>query len=635
MRVSLVYPWLALGLLSTPAVAGDAVELEDVVVTGSRTEHAVADAPVATEVIDRATIASSGAENLAELLSSHAGMDLYAALRGTGLRIQGLGAEHLLILVDGQRMVGRLDGVLDLSRFPTESIERVEIVKGPSSALYGSDAMGGVVHIITRKARAPQEAELRARYGSRRAVDVDAGAGLVRGPVSVRLHGGYHRHDAWRRDGSSVATSGSRLSAWDVGHRTVWTGSGGARLTATTHLQISDHAGVDANAAGAVFDRRNRTRTLNAQLAPEFLLPRGGRLRLMAAYAGNHDEYLLDQRGSAALDQHETTREHLGELDLQYERLFGGRHLLVAGAHGQYERLASPRVGPGEGDRGRVSVFAQNEWSATDEPLLVVVPGVRADVDTRFGVHVTPKLALRLDPVERLTIRASYGRGFRAPDFKELLLRFENPGVGYRVDGNSSLRPETSHGVNLAFEVRATGWLGVSASGFWNRVDNLIAIESVESGGGGGPQRFSYGNIGRATTRGGELTLRLTPTPGLSVDTAWTLTDTVDHATGRPLEGRALHRGTLDLRWRMERWGTIATLRAAVESRRPFYAAVEGAAPTTRYAGASALLGVRLAKRFGTHLSIFAGADNLLDAGDPVLMPIAGRSFYAGLEARL
>jgi outer membrane receptor for ferrienterochelin and colicins len=454
----------------------------------------------------------------------------------------------------------------------------------------------------------------------------------------VRLHGGYHRSDAWRREGGAVATSGSQASSWDVGHRAAWTGKGGTRLTATTRFQFSELGGVDANAAGAVFDRRNRTRSLSAQLAPEFSLPRGGRLRLQAGYAGYFDEYLLDQRGSAALDQHESTREDLGELDVQYERLLGGRHLLVVGAHGQYERLQSPRVGPGDGDRGRVSVFAQDEWSATDEPLLVIVPGVRADVDTRFGVHLTPKLALRLDPVERLTIRASYGRGFRAPDFKELLLRFENPGVGYRVDGNPSLRPETSHGVNLMLELRAADGLGLSLSGFWNRVDNLIAIESVDEGSGAGPQRFSYGNIGRATTRGGELAVRLTPGAGLSVDLSWTLTDTEDHATGRALEGRSLHHGKLDLRWRMERWGTVATLRASVASRRSFEtggADDAGAATSVEHAAAYALLGLRLAKSFGAHVSIFAGADNLLDAGDTVLMPIAGRSFYAGLEARL
>ena len=155
---------LLLGLLvaAGPAHAapGDAEPGAELVVTATRTATPRGDAPVAVELITREDIAASGAENLADLLEGQPGLDVERSYLGAALRMQGMNPDQVLILVDGERVLGAKDGVIDLGRFPVENIQQVEIVKGPGSALYGADAMGGVVNLITRTPDEPMRAAL-------------------------------------------------------------------------------------------------------------------------------------------------------------------------------------------------------------------------------------------------------------------------------------------------------------------------------------------------------------------------------------------------------------------------------------------------------------------------------------------
>src|SRR5687768_17706765 len=135
------------------SVARDSVaqRLERVVVTSSRRAQRLKDSPVSVEVIPREEIRRSGASDLASLLVERAGIDLQGGHpAGEGVMLQGIGSERVLILLDGQPLAGRISGVFDVSRIPTAMVERVEVVKGPQSTLYGTEAMGGVVNIITR-----------------------------------------------------------------------------------------------------------------------------------------------------------------------------------------------------------------------------------------------------------------------------------------------------------------------------------------------------------------------------------------------------------------------------------------------------------------------------------------------------
>jgi outer membrane receptor for ferrienterochelin and colicins len=181
-------------------------EAEEVVVTGTRTPRPLGTSPVAVEVIGQEEIARSGAYDVAELLENQAGLDIVRNQFGATVRLRGLNENQTLVLVDGQRLVGRTGGAQDLSRIPVEDIERIEIVKGPASALYGADALGGVVHIVTRSAREPQ-ASVGLRGGTLLNVDGTASASVGSKKVGARLTGGWHGSPTVDRDLTTQATS--------------------------------------------------------------------------------------------------------------------------------------------------------------------------------------------------------------------------------------------------------------------------------------------------------------------------------------------------------------------------------------------------------------------------------------------
>lgn len=612
----------------------DPHQVDDIVVTGSRTEQRLSDAPVATEVIRREDVETSGAEDVADLLASHTGIDLNQSFRGTSVRLQGLDAKHVLILVDGERLTGRIEGVIDLRRFLVEDIDHIEIVKGASSALYGSDAVGGVINIITKKAEAPLEAQLHASYGSFNATDLSGMFALSNAAWNTRTSGGWHRVDAYDLDAADEASSGSAISEFNFANKTAYKFNDAFRLVGTVDYLQRDMQGVDSNASGAVFDRRNMTETFSATIKPEMKMPGTSKFGVSAHYSLFRDQFLYDQRKSDALDQYQETLEQLSQLTMQYDRLLTAQHMFTMGIIANYESLASERLENNVGDRFRGGVFVQDEWTLFDTPLLVLVPGVRYDFDSQFGSYPTPKLTLRCDPVEKLVLRASYGTGYRAPVFKELLLLFENPSVGYVVAGNPDLLPETSQSVNVGGEWWPVNWLWLTLNIFHNDIDNLITTNSgVDVG---GVTQFQYGNIAAARTQGLEASLRFPIGSFVSFKTGYTLTDTLDETAGRAIEGRALHRVTFDLRFRHKSWGSEGTLRGNLVGERPFYAKPNGEIfEQTVIAQPYSNMDLRIGQKLFEKTTLFFGIENILDAGEADFLPIQPRTFYGGITQRL
>jgi len=626
---------------------------ETVVVTGTRTEMPLGDSPVAAEVITRSEIESSGAEDLAGLLEEHPGVDLVRSYLGTGIRLQGLEPEHVLILVNGKRVLGAKGGVIDLSRYSVESIERVEIVKGPSSALYGSDAMGGVINIITRKSQGPLALQFHARAGAfstceregrlvpcvgeghRPLLDMSANAGVKLGPLSSQFTAGLHQSDGYDLDPSDVATNGSALEQIDLVNQTgLWLSP---NLQTDTRLSYMRRQldGVEIAASGAVFDRTNLIEDAQMAISPTWLPTTDTVLRSDAALSIYRDQYLSDQRNSNALDRYEETVERLAQANLQLDHFLAG-HQFTVGVDSLAQRMASDRLEDGEGERYRIAVYAQdNAEPLSGDRRLVLVTGLRVDMDTAFGVHPTPKWAIRFDPTESVAIRSSYGWGYRAPDFKELLLLFENPGVGYVVQGNPELRPETSQSVQLGVEVKATEKVWWSINGFYNDVVDLISIGTLSEATPGEVLRFGYVNIDAAMTRGFETALNLGASKSTEFHVGYTLTDSLNRSLDRPLEGRAMHRATFKLSSHLPSHGFRGLVRCGVVGKRPFYVDPDAdGVEDTEYSDVYVSLDARIAQRFSKKLELFAGVDNLLNEGDPRYVQVPPRFFYLGLNGR-
>lgn len=662
--------WLLL-LLSAPSAQAEDPPPDDlmdesgeiVVVTGTRTAQRLSDATVATEVITRTEIEASGARNAAELLATHAGFDISQSFRGQSAELRGLDASYVLVLVDGMRVAGRTDGAVDLSRFSAADIEQIEIVKGPASALYGADALAGVVNIRTRKAKRPWEATLDVTGGSRFTskiapatevsidglapvlyegldrLDLNAGLGVNRDRLTARSTAALRSRSPYDLDPSDIDSNGAAWREWSLGEDGELRLSEALRLGTRVAYRRRESRGIDPGAGGAVYNQTNLVEDFSVGLSPDVVMA-SSRLKVGARYGHYRDQFLQDQRGSDALDTYSDTRENLGEIELQYDHVLGDRHLATGGLDGLHESLQSDRLDVEDGlaTRQRLAFFLQDEWTALRGQglsRLVLLPGVRLDLDTQFGVHTTPKLAVRLDPVDRLALRASAGAGYRAPDFKELYLVFENPTAGYRVEGNPDLLPETSWSGELGATWEASGALRLGASLYWNEVDNLIEPELVaddDETDGVAPYRMS--NVAEAFTRGLDTHVGYRVRERWSLDGSYNWLDTRDRGLDLPLEGRAPHRATLEATAFALVAGLDLTLRGAWSSASPYYNS-ESDAVTLIYADATTLLGARIGRQFGQDLTVFLGGDNLLDQGDPAYNRLEPRLLYAGVSTRL
>lgn len=602
--------------------------------TGTRTAREAATAPVATTVVTRQDIVDSGAETLAEALEhSDPSIQLTEGIGGTELSLRGFDPEQVLVLVDGQRVTGRVDGTIDLSRFSIETVERVEIVQGAGSVLHGSAAVGGVVNIVTRDPEPGVDAELHGAYGSRNTIDTSArvAGGMRRWQLAA--FGGYHRTDGWDADPSDVATTGDRVSWWNAGASGHVQPVPELRVSLDGNYLQRDSRGVELSNTGAVLDRGNLSKTADTTLEIAWVTG-DSRLRATAHYNLFHDLFAQDQRGDDDLDQIQPTWDHIAQFGLQYDQM-AGTHVLTTGLDAQVEWLYSERLvaeqGSREAERQRVALFVQDEWTPKTSPRISVLPALRVDYDSRFGVYPTGRLALLVAPVETLTMRVAYGRGYRAPSFREMYLSFVNAGVGYRVVGNPGLEPEQAWTFDLGMTWTPSDTLRFELGVFDNQLRDLITVDLVNTGGTDEVDVFGYVNVGSGSIRGVEASGFVRLWRYFEIEGGYTLIHARDVATDLPLPGRAAHQTTFALRFHQRSWGTRAVVRGRVTGRRAFATSED---QPTEYADPFASIDIRISQSFLRYLSAFVGVENLLDAGNAQTNPIAPRAFYGGLTFR-
>ncbi len=625
-----------------------------IVITGSRGERRLKDSTVTTEVISRKRIEQTGARNLGEALETQLGVNITPFFGGSQVQMLGLDSKYVLFLVDGQRFAGKLNNTVDLTRFKVQNIERIEIVKGSSSALYGADAIGGVINIITRQTEKAEQYQFRTSYGNGRLnqfgtqgeKNMTADVGFRNSFVASNFTGGFNQSGGYDLDKSTPATSGNAFQDANVAGNMLFNPDGNFRVRTGINYLNRNQQGVDSTTAGGVFDRTNRTNDFLGLTALEYLYGK----RNMISFRGNISKwenlFRRNQRGSDELDSKELNSELSSQGIIQLDHELADKHRLTVGMETFADELQSDRLPRKNAYRTRRAVYLQDEWTVLSNGMIWrLVPGIRHDIDSQFGGQTTPKLATRLDITKDLILRGSYGFGFRPPSFQELFLRFENPGVGYVVEGNPNLRPEKSRTVNADLEYAMLKNLSLSIGAFRNDITDLIQYDF-----GSGRSEFAtfqLKNVNKAYTRGGELGMRYRLLKYYSIEVGYNHTDTRDLTTDRPLEGRPLHQATLNVFSSLP-GGWEFAIRTKWLDRRPFYSTTQSFAGASTaliesdplnptpvvYGRAFTLLNLRLEKKFfDGRMSVFIGGDNVLDRYELVYNPIRPRFFYGGLQA--
>jgi len=567
---------VALGTLasSAPALAEDPTDvLDTLVVTGTRGERRLLDVPVRTEVVTREEIERTHARDAAEALDNQPGVLLQRihGKDGTEVWLQGLDSDRVLVLLDGRPLSASTGSTVDLSQIGSVDIERIEIVKGAVSALYGSAAMGGVVNIITRTPEAPLAASLSFDAGSfgpsRTESDSVAGErrlaarGAVRqGALDVTLNADVRNGDGYDLDPDtydSEGPSGTRADlstqiGLDLGKRdrltarSAWYSSDGERDFSTFAPGVGDIEKLDVEEVSRLTQTLDWRRDLGG----------GEKLAAWAAFERFENRTVQDIVASGRTDRRRDAEIVTARMDLQYDRPLGDAQILSAGASLSDESLEqalrrdesgtpsrSDEIDPGS-DRQGIEAFVQNDIFIGDAWELL--PGVRVQDDSDFGTHVAPKINLLYTPAWQPEwaprLRAGIGSGYRVPNLKERHFLFDHGSLGYVVIGNEALEPEQSLSLQFGLEVSRNQRTRAEVSLFHNRIDGLIAsTRDAAATEEQGIEVFRYANVDEARTRGLETSVQHAFGPRFSVDAAWTWLDATDRRSDLRLTRRPRH----------------------------------------------------------------------------------------------
>ena len=638
--LNLVFVLLLFAILSSAESENDTsetdstVELEPVVVTATKTPQHLKDTPVITNLITRTEIEATGAENIGEVLEHTAGIVIHRDAHGDGVQLQGLDSEYILILVDGEPQVGRIAGKLDMARLAVENVERIEIVKGATSSLFGSDALGGVINIITRKATAPFSVQLSQSFEQNSTLDSRGTLELQRDKLNALLTLSRNYRNPIDLDTSDLTTTIDGYANVTGSARTEY------QLTPTTRLLFSgqyftqNQEGI-SDTSSVVFDRLGDIENFSGSFGIEHEFGNGTQrtpptLLTGKLYATRYDdESTVVDRETAAVSSQNLTIQDLVKGEVQFDTTLREKHQLTLGGDVVLENLQSQRITGGEREVFTNSLFVQN----VSRPIsaLVFVIGGRLDNHSEFGIHFSPKLSAMYRMTNDLRLRFSYGQGFRAPDFKNLYLDFTNVTAGYQVLGNPGLRPESSHNWNLGLEYEIFDGLLGKVHLYRNDLHNLIEAERIGQSAAGG-SKFEYQNISKAFTEGVDIEAVIGSVGGFTSTVGYAYLRGADKETGLPLLNRSTHSGTLKLAYLHTNSGFLMDLRGRYASSWGFFDDGDKVLEPEELAPSHWLWNIRASKTLFKMFKASIGCNNIFDFKNPTFYTFTGRSFYGGLS---
>ncbi len=516
--------------------------MQETVVTGTKTPHAADEAPVPTQVITKEEIEAVQAGGIDAVLSLIP--DIYVrqneqfGLGASTVRMQGADPNKVLILLDGQRFLGGADGIVDLRDIPATNIEQIEIIRGPASSLYGSDAMAGVINIRTRSGGDPYYVAGTAAGGSYGRQLYNAAVGADVGPVKLFVSG---QHDEVK-----IAELLGPISA---------------QFEDSDELQKRDTAFIRLDYPTAW----QSLRLENNYVREDNPLSENQDIATGLAWTWNvAPRWTIDLSGSRYGFDRENDLEGFVE-DIEYVSWLGeGRttwaagplgptdHVLVVGVRGREENIDSPSRAIGGRDASfsapgfdettwQVSPFLQDEIALFDDRLTLVV-GSSFDKHSEFGLAVNPRATLTYRPWDWANASFTVGRGFRAPDLLQLYdIDINNVAIvgdrvtGYAIVGNPNLDAERDTAINFNVDANWRDIVRGNLSFFRHEFEDLIANTIACAAPGQcdegfahpfpelqGPI-FTFDNVSKARTQGVELGVQAAPLAAFLPDA------TVDH----------------------------------------------------------------------------------------------------------
>lgn len=657
---------------------------EEVIVTATRTERKLSNITIPTSIISQKQIQQAGSLRLKDILQEQSGLFITSGF-GSGVQLQGLNSDYTLILLDGEPLVGRTSGVLDLNRIAVGNIKKVEIVKGPVSSLYGSEALAGVINIITDKATY-NKLNTSLRYGSYNSFDANVSGTFRIKKISINGFVNSYSTDGFSIRPYSVERTVAPIwrltNQWNINFP----------FSQKTKLNISirnnyenikneiavTNTGLVTYSQGSEI---NKDWNLNPVLSHQFSSKIKSTIRVYATQFNSHQQ-LNTTAGNLYNDQfnHQFLR-----LENQTDYTLNEAITFTLGAGHITEAIKSTRYNNGYVRKvNNINyAFAQSEINPSTK--LKMVAGIRFDENKLYSSAISPKISFLYKLNNSLNITAGYGRGFKAPDFRQLYLNFTNTAAGgYSVYGVleakrvieelnrlgqiaslefdyyrlNNLKPEYSNGFHIGLQFQKNKYqfkLNLFRNDIENLIDSRLIANKV-----GGSQIFSYLNVHKAYTQGLELEFNFKRIKNVEISSGYQLLFTVDKqqladikngivftkdANGYSkkinasdyfgLPNRSRHMANLKIEYQIPKQKIFVYSRAIYRSKWAvndkdgnglFNSNDEFALGFIQY-------NISIGKTFSQQTKIQAGVDNVFDYKDVYNLPnLAGRQFYFSIN---
>jgi outer membrane receptor for ferrienterochelin and colicins len=513
---------------------------EEVIVTATKSPTKIKNIAVPISIITKSQIIQSGALKMNDLLQEQTGIFVTngsgskavgGGIFGNGLQLQGMSPEHTLIMVDGEMVSGRQGGILDLSRIVVGNIKSIEIIKGPFSSLYGSEAMAGVINIITEMSK-KNKVEIALRYGSFLTSDVQVKANFNNNKwqhyffVNTYATNGYDLNtkdieqtvDANKNTTFQYKTKYTNSDTWNFTLNTrIYNGEQKSKYAINANYINIDGAAITKDMATTVQLNYNFTKQINT------------------SFTLFYNQYKYNQQLDSVINKSIYYKDNFLQNVIKVEQLtnfnFNKKILSILGYGYIYQTVLTERY-----DRKKTQnafyLFNQNEIKITDK--IKTSAGIRVDVNNAYKYSVNPKIAVAWNINEKLKVTASIGTGFKAPDFRQLYLSFiNNAADNYIIYGVQefsmqklqqqlttgfiaqilpsanlikTLQPEQSIGYNAGIQYAIADNLKLDAHIFRNDINNLIQYIEIAKR-ANGASVFSYINVTKTFTQGLETNL--------------------------------------------------------------------------------------------------------------------------------
>ena len=522
------------------------IKMDEIIISATKSEKALFEVTIPAQIITSEEIKSSGFSRLNEIINEQSGLITTPTFGGgEGIQLQGIDSDYILVLINGFPLLGRVAGDFDLSRISLNSIKKIEIIKGASSSLYGSEALGGVINIITKPNKdIGFNKSLSYKVASFNTHDLSVELGynkkkiLLSSDFNFYTNNGYDLIDGDNQNTVEPFKNFTGNLNVDYNLPTIGSFKINHRLFLEKKLGTTFITEANLNPKTNIFENNFSIKYSNEIFKNLF--------SYIDYYSTNYnaEETSTSISNNVNINNQNDFFQKLNRIDIRFKYINKENSIFTFGFGFDKEKLRRTNIKT-EPKHASEFIYFQYDWYLNNK--LNIVTGSRYDHHNQYNSQISPKLSFKYNLTNNLNIKASVGYGYKAPDFRQLYLDFSNSSSGYLVLGynvlentikqlqendqllflndinfNNNLNAENSVSYNIGLQYFINPNLPIEVNLFRNNIKDLIDTQIVGRK-KNGQTIFSYYNVNKSYTEGFEISSSWNPTKKLKINIGYQL----------------------------------------------------------------------------------------------------------------